>query len=203
MTMNNEFPFSTKKLLEGLPRERSASEIAGKYRAVISDCVKEYAKSRATTAWSKMPALTISLAKDVASKFGRILEWSDEFIPDFDVQPVLRPLYSTRDVASHKASGSVANESYSFEQLGNNCSVKIVLELCNSILNMTVSLLDIGGAMLLPFRLTVVDKESNQVLMSKREFQTGAARIKGVERGEYGIVCEQGSRVCEFSITVR
>ena len=83
--------------------------------------------------------------EDVAFSFRRSIEWSDEFIPDFDVKPVSRLLYSTRDVALLKANGSVENESYLFEQLGNNCSAKIVLELCNSILNMTVSLLDIGG----------------------------------------------------------
>ena len=202
--MNNEFPFSTKQLLEGLPRERSAPEIAGKYRAVISDCVNEYAKSRASTAWNKMPALTISLAKDVASKFGRILEWSEELIPDFDVQAaMLRPLYSTRDIASQKPSVPTGTESYSFERIGVGCSAKIVLVVRDSILDMTVSLLDVGGSLLLPFHLSIVDKESNQTLMAKKEFQTGAARIKGVERGEYGIVCEHGSRVCEFSITVR
>lgn len=206
MFSEKEFPFSTKQLLRELPAPRSAAEIGDKYRALFSECINAYANSR-TGSFShlnKIPELTISLAKDISTQFGRLLKWTDELIPEFDIhsaEPI--PVYATRSMTSPRPAEKRVVESYSFEKFGNDCSAKIVLEVTESNLNMTISLHDDSEAILLPFNLTITDQESAQTLLDRKEFATGAARIRGLERGEYAIRCEQGGRVCGFAIRVK
>lgn len=206
MVSENEFPFSTRQLLKGLPAERSAAEIGDKYRALFAECIDEYVKSRvgALSHVNKIPELTISLAKDVALRFGRLLEWADELIPEFDLKAISSiPNYATRSVASTCLTANRTVESYAFEKFGDKCSAKIALEVMESNLDLTISLHGDDGEMLLPFNLSITDQESGQTLLRRKEFTSGAARIRGVERGAYAICCEQDGRVCEFSITVR
>ena len=206
MVANTEFPFSTRQLLEGLPPERSSAEIREKYRDLIAECVGEYAKAHDAgfLHFDKLSELTISLARDLASRFGRLLEWSNDLIPCFDLQPVEpRPLYATRSVSSSRPGTMGLCESYSFEKFGHECSAKIGLEVTESNLDLIISLHGDDGEMLLPFDLTITDRDSDQALLEGKEFLTGSARIRGLERGAYVIRCEQGRRVCEFAVTVK
>lgn len=206
MVSENDFPFSTKQLLQGLPPPRSAAEIGDKYHALFAECIEEYSKSRsgALSRINKIPELTVSLAKDVAARFGRLLEWTNELVPEFDIQSLRpTPVYATRSVAAASPAAKRTVESYSFEKFGNECSAKIALEMTESNLDWTISLHGDDGEMLLPFNLTITDQESGQTLLNRKEFTSGAARIRGVERGAYAVRCEQGRRVCEFAISVK
>ena len=206
MVSENDFPFSTKQLLQGLPPPRSVAEIGDKYHALFSECIDEYVKSRsgALSHINKIPELTVSLAKDIAARFGRLLEWTNELIPEFDIQTLSPiPAYATRSVGSPCPTVNRTVESYSFEKFGHECSAKIVLAVTESNLDLTISLHGDDGEMLLPFNLTITDQETGQTLLDCKEFTSGAARIRGVERGEYVIRCEQGCRGCECAVAVK
>lgn len=204
MDNKKEFSFTTQDLLKDLPPERPLEEIREKYRSQIAACVAEYSQAVGTRTWRKISEVTISLAKGLASQMGRLVEWTDDLIPEFDLSSAqLCPAFATRGVAAAEPPATDSPRSYSFEKLGADCSARIVLEVVGSNLDMVVSFLDRLGTTALPFCLTIKDQETQKILLDKKEFCAGPARIKGVECGEYAIRCEQGNRVCEFMITVR
>lgn len=207
MLDNREFPFSTKLLLQGLPKERSLAEIRDKYRNLISECTQEYSRGCEdvlSMGLKGLSKLTISLAKDITSQFGRLIEWSDDLIPAFPVRPyAVMPLCSMRSVFPSETPPSDRRDSYEFQKRGDDCLAQICLEVKGSVLDMTVSLLDDETLPILPFSLTILDKETERILLDGKEFRNGAARLRGIERGEYRICCEQGTRKCDFALTVR
>ena len=75
------------------------------------------------------------------------------------------------------------------------------MEVASSGANLKVRLVDESGHDILPFFLSVRD-ETGTLLLQNREFRTGAANLKGIERGRYDLSAVAGSRTCEFSLAV-
>ena len=201
MNKNIQTPFTDEVLLEDLPAERSYSEISGKYAELLSECMREYREANAARRGlgGKIADLTISLARNLKDGFENVAKWVDSVIPEFDFTGVPNYTYSTRAVGDGRS--DEAPTKLAFEKQGNGCSMMLDMEVTPSGANLKVKLLDENGHDILPFSLSVRD-ETGTLLLQNREFRTGAANIKGIERGRYDLSAVAGSRTCEFTVAV-
>ena len=201
MKKNIQTPFTDEVLLADLPAERSYSEIADKYDGLLSECMREYREANATRQGicGKIADLTVSLGKNLKDGFRNIAKWVDSVIPSFDLASVPEYAYATRalDGGRHDE----VPTKLAFEKQGDGCSLILDMEFTPAGANLKVKLLDEMGHDLLPFTLSVRD-ENGSILLQDREFRTGAANLKGVEKGRYDIVAASGSRTCTFTVAV-
>ena len=194
-------PFTDEVLLEDLPAERPYAEISGKYDAILSECMREYRAANAVRRGlgGKIADLTVSLTRNLKDGFENIAKWVDSVIPEFDFTGVPNYAYSTRAVGDGR-SDEVPTK-LAFEKQGDGCSLMLDMEVASSGANLKVRLVDESGHDILPFFLSVRD-ETGTLLLQNREFRTGAANLKGIERGRYDLSAVAGSRTCEFSLAV-
>ena len=195
-------PFTDEVLLEDLPAERPYSEISSKYDAILSECMREYREANVARRGlgGKIADLTVSLARNLKDGFENVAKWVDSVIPEFNFTTgVPNYAYSTRAVGDGR-SDEVPTK-LAFEKQGDGCSLMLDMEVASSGANLKVRLVDESGHDILPFFLSVRD-ETGTLLLQNREFRTGAANLKGIERGRYDLSAVAGSRTCEFSLAV-
>ena len=199
MANDIKLPFTQEELLRNLPAERPLSEMPPRYRTLFQECLQEYRASRKHVG-RDLADLTVSLARNLKDGFQNAVKWVDSLIPDFDFASTPNYAYATRAIGG--GTDGEAVKKFSFEKLGDGCSIAIDVELVPTGANLTMTLRDEEGNVVLPFFLTARDVDSGEILLEDREFTAGAAKINGVERGRYELTASAGRLKCDFSLAV-
>lgn len=143
--------------------------------------------------------LTISLAGEMKEGFRNFATWVKDLVPTFDLTPASYA-YATRALVTESPVSTPTR--LSFNKTGENCILKLSLDIKPMGADVEVIQLDKTGVAVYPFSLTVKDSDTGDTLLNGKEFKFGAAVIRGVKKGRYKFVTYSINKKCEFSLTV-
>lgn len=144
------------------------------------------------------PEMIVTLAGFYSKEWSRNVRCAETVMPDFSVG--MRPVCATRALGATSAGD--APSKLSFVKRGEECSLKIELSVLDSGADVSLKLITHEGEAILPFSLSVLDDGSGETLLEKREFRSGAAVLRGVQKGVYLVKAEGRGRICRFSFKV-
>ena len=144
------------------------------------------------------PEMIVTLAGFYSNEWSRNVRCAETVTPEFSAG--MRPLCATR--ALGVTSAGDAPSKLSFVKRGEECSLKIELSVLDSGADVSLKLISHEGEPILPFSLSVLDDGSGEILLEKREFRSGAAVLRGVQKGVYLVKAEGRGRICRFSFKV-
>ena len=144
------------------------------------------------------PEMIVTLAGFYSNEWSRNVRCAETVTPEFSAG--MRPLCATR--ALGVTSAGDAPSKLSFVKRGEECSLKIELSVLDSGADVSLKLISHDGEPILPFSLSVLDDGSGETLLEKREFRSGAAVLRGVQKGVYLVKAEGRGRICRFSFKV-
>ena len=144
------------------------------------------------------PEMIITLAGFYSTGWARNVKCAETVKPELPA--AMRPACATRAMGG--ASAAEAPSKLSFVKRGEECSLKIELSVLGSGADVGLKLISHEGEPILPFSLSVLDDGSGEVLLEKREFRSGAAVLRGVQRGVYLVKAEGRGCICRFSFKV-
>ena len=144
------------------------------------------------------PEMIVTLAGFYSKEWSRNVRCAETVMPEFSAG--MRPLCATRALSGAPAGN--APSKLSFVKRGEECSLKIELSVLDSGADVSLKLISHEGEPILPFSLSVLDDGSGETLLEKREFRSGAAVLRGVQKGVYLVKAEGRGRICRFSFKV-
>lgn len=144
------------------------------------------------------PEMIITIAGFYSHGWARNVKCAETVTPEFSA--AMRPACATRALGGDLAED--APSKLSFVKRGEECSLKIELSVLDSGADVSLQLISHEGEPILPFSLSVLDDGSGEVLLEKREFRSGAAVLRGVQKGVYLVRAEGRGRICRFSFKV-
>lgn len=144
------------------------------------------------------PEMIVTLAGFYTNGWSRNVRCAETVTPEFSA--AMRPLCATRALGG--AQTGDAPSKLSFVKRGEECSLKIELSVLDSGADVSLRLISHEGEPILPFSLSVLDDGSGETLLEEREFRSGAAVLRGVQKGVYLVKAEGRGRICRFSFKV-
>ena len=144
------------------------------------------------------PEMIVTLAGFYTNGWSRNVRCAETVAPESSA--AMRPLCATRALGG--APEEDAPSKLSFVKRGEECSLKIELSVLDSGADVSLKLISHEGEPILPFSLSVLDDGSGETLLEKREFRSGAAVLRGVQKGVYLVKAEGRGRICRFSFKV-
>lgn len=144
------------------------------------------------------PELIVTLAGFYSKGWYRNVRYAATVTPESSVE--MRPVCAARALGGVQSVDDASK--LSFVKRGEECSLKIELNVRDSGVDVSLKLISHEGNPILPFSISVLDDSSGATLLEKREFMSGAAVLRGVQKGIYLIRAEGRGRICRFSFKV-
>lgn len=142
--------------------------------------------------------LVVSLSRTLKDGFQNAIKWADNVIPNFDTTPIYA--YAARAVGNEN--NKCAESNWTFEKSDDGFLLKIEVALKDDGLNLQIRLCEKSINTDEPFELSVIDADTQKVLLDKKKFVAGVAVLKRVEKGSYVISAVSNDKKLEFTLRV-